>query len=487
MRTTHRILVNAALLQAVLLTEACTTVGPYYGGPPPVAVESTSRAAFLRADSATTADAPVARWWESLNDPALNRVVESAIADSPTLAVANARISQARAALAATRTAVLPTIAASATVPYVNIPGGLLDPDGESGGRDDLTAYNVGFDTSWELDLFGASRRQTEASYARTGAAEAGLADAQVTLSAEVARTYVALRARQETLALLDLRLAAEREMAALANQRRQAGTAPEQVVAQQRAQLAVTEAELARTRAEAVVLADQLAVLAGREPGAMEYLLASPGPVPAPPASVPIGDPALLLRQRPDIRLAERNLATASADVGVKTAAKFPRISFLGLLGMGGRDIGDVVDPSSIIGLALPRLSWTLFDGGRAERQVDAARGAYAEAEARYRGQVLAALQDAESALARFGAQRIALGRAIEAQRQATTVASLEQQRARAGRISRANALVAERQRIQQEITTASARAELTTGFIAVEKSLGLGWITPPPSRSEP
>lgn len=471
----------AATSLLALALAGCATVGPDYTGAPEAAPQAASRGAFVRADAAANTAAPTARWWESLNDPVLNQLVDSALADAPTIAVANARVAQSRASLAANRTAVLPTVNASAMAPYINVPGNLL---GEGGGRDEINAYNIGFDASWELDLFGGTRRKIEAASARAEAAQAGAADARVTLSAELARAYVGLRARQAMVTLQERQSAIDTELVDLARQRFAAGTTARQPVNAAEAQAFTSESDLAKSRAEIAVLMDQIAVLTGKEPGALDSLLSAPTAIPLPPAEVAVGDPALLLRSRPDIRMAERQLAAANADVGVKIADKFPKISFMGLLGLGGQNIGDVVDPGNIVGLVLPRIQWSLFDGGRANRQVDVAKGAYAEAEANYRRTVLAALQDAEGSLARFGAQRVAFAKTVDAETRARRNVDLQQQRLSAGTIRRTDRLDAERQALQLAMAANSAKADLTSGFIAVEKALGLGWTTTEPQK---
>lgn len=459
------------------LLAGCMTVGPNYDGAPQAAPVADARGGFLRGGADAVAQAPAGRWWEALGDPVLSRLIDGALAGSPDIAIANARIAQARAGLASSRTALTPSFNVSAAVPYFNVPGGLFSSDGQGGGRDSVTVYNVGFDSSWELDLFGGTRRKIEAASDRAQAAQAGLADAQVTLSAEIARAYVALRARQAVLALLDRQEAIDTQLVTLAQSRLASGTAPEQPLDQARGQLAQTQGDRAKTQADAAVLIDQIAVLTGREPGALDSQLTSPTPLPLPPASVAVGDPALLLRQRPDVRMAERRLAAANADVGVQIANRFPKISFMGLLGLGGQNIGDIFDPSKVIGLVLPQLRWSLFDGGRTEAQIRNARGSYAEAEAQYRKAVLGALEDAETSLTRFGGQRTTFARAVETERTAQRGAQLQRQRSNAGTIGRSDALTAERQALQASLAAASAQAEMTTGFIAVEKALGLGW----------
>lgn len=463
------------VLAAALLSAGCTTVGPDYHGAPQAAPAAAARGSFLRApDALAVAATPAARWWEALGDPVLDGLIDDALGTAPDIAAAAARITQARAGLAAQKTALVPTFNLSAVTPYANLPGNLF---GGSGGRTETTIYSPAVDASWETDLFGGTRRKIEGASARAEAAEAGLADARVALSAEIARTYTALRARQASLVLLDRQAAIDTALVGLAEQRFKAGTAPEQPLDQARTQQAQSAADQARARAEAQALTDQLAVLVGREPGTIDARLAAPVAIPLPPAQVAVGDPALLLRQRPDVRRAERNLAAATADIGARLAERFPRLSFTGFLGIGGSRIGDVFDPSSIIGLALPRLQWNLFDNGRNAAQVASARGAAAEAEAQYRKVVLGALQDAEGSLARFGGMRIAYARALDGQNAAARSAALQAARAQGGTIGRSDALIAERQQVQASLGTISAQTDFTNAFIAVEKALGLGW----------
>lgn len=464
-----------ALLASV---SACTTVGPNYAGAPETASSAANRGAFLRAGQAVPA-APIARWWETLGDAELTRLIDSALASSPNIAIANAKIAQARAGLAANKTASVPTIGTSASAPYVNIPANLVNPDSTKD-RTDFQRFSLGFDASWELDLFGGTRRKIESASAQAEAAEAGLADAQVSLSAEVARAYTGLRTRQTMLGMLEQQRSLDARLVTLAAQRFQRGTAPEQPLDQARAQLAQTEGQIASTRAEATVLTDQIAMLTGREPGALDQELAAPQAIPTPPATVAVGDPARLLRNRPDIRIAERQLVAANADIGANMAEKFPKVSFMGLLGLGGGSIGDMLNPSEMIGLVLPRISWTLFDGGRTDAKIEVSKGAYAEAEARYQATVLSALTDAENSLTRFGSDRIELGKALDAEAQAKRVVRLQLQRVRGGTISESDALNAERQRLQLGMAAINAQAELMSDYIAVQKALGLGWSDP-------
>lgn len=468
-----------------LASLAGCAAGPDYAGPPKVASQASARAAFLRGPDGTNAETPAARWWEALGDPVLDRLVNNALANAPGIEAANARIAQARAGLAANKSALVPTIGASVSVPYVNVPADLLGSD--SGGRTAIHNYNLGFDASWELSLFGGAQRKIESARDKAQAAEANLADAQVSLSAEVARAYIALRAQQASEATLDQQLALDRQLAGLAAQRVKQGTAPRQLLDQANAQRAQSEGDLATARADVQVLKDQLAVLTGEEPGALDADLAQAVPVPLPPAEVAVGDPARLITSRPDIRVAERQLAAANADIGAQIAEGLPKISFLGLLGLGGTGVGDIVDPGTLLGIGLPRLTWTLFDGGRNKAQVETKKGAFAEARANYRQTVLGALQDAENALTRFGGQRVTFAKALETEQEARHAADLQHQRAAAGTIALGDALNADRQALQSRLGALQARAGLTTDYIAVAKALGLGWTPQPAGTPAP
>ena len=205
--------------------------------------------------------------------------------------------------------------------------------------------------------------------------------------------------------------------------------------------------------------------------------MLAPPRDIPLPPDTVAIGDPSSLLRRRPDIRAAERNLAASTARIGVAEAARFPKISFMGILGIGGTSLGDLTDLSNISKIAVPQLQWGLLDFGRTSAAIAQTRAGRDEAEAQYRRVVLGALQDAESSLSRFAKQRRTVAALADISRQAERSATLMRQRYERGVISRGDSLEAERQRLLAEANLRSAVAALTASYVAVQKSLGLGW----------
>lgn len=451
-----------------LLLAGCTA-GADYAAPPAPASRALSTGKFLRAGEAE-AGAPLARWWEALNDPQLDALVASGLAEAPGIAAAEARLRQARTGLASVRAGMQPSAGASVLYARANLPEGSI---GEGASNIDL--FNVGFDAQWEADLWGGKRRDAERAAADAGAAEARLADARVTLSAEIARTYIALRARQAGLALLGERQALETQLAAIARRRFAGGTAPRQAIEAALAQSERTEAQQAGEAAEIAALTDSLAVLTGQAPGEPGALAA--GAIPLPPAQLVIGDPGAMLARRPDIRAAERQLAAASAKIGVEAARRYPSISLMGIIGLGGSSAGDIFDPSKLSTIALPRLSWSFLDFGRIGAAIAGAEAGRDAALADYRAQVLAALLDAESALARFGAARVALARAGSGSSHVREIARLQGLRGKAGTLAPSEVLEARRQEVDARIAESAARAELTLAYAALAKALGLGW----------
>jgi len=467
-------------LPSLALLAGCAAVGPNWHGAPVAAPTAVARGAFVRAPADVLATPPAPHWWETFGDPVLNDLITRALAGSPDLEAAKARIDQSRATLSGAKAALLPSATVGALVGEADLPGNILNRSG----RLSEQVYADNFQASWEVDLFGANRRRVEGARYRADNAVASADDIAVTLSAEIARAYVTLRAQQAIAAVLVQQVDCDHRLLAAAQERFAHGTASQQAIDTAHSALAQSESDLADTHVQMAVLADQIAVLTGQEPGALDTLVATPGPVPLAPAQVAVGDPARLLRHRPDIRKAESELAAANADLGARMADRLPSISFTGILGLGGTNLSDTYSPSSLIALLLPQLKWNLFDGGRAKAQERGARGARAEAEANYRSHVLDALQDAENSLTRFGGQRVTLAKAIEQHDAAMHLAALQADRAAGGTLSGADAISAQRQALRAQLGTLSATAQLTTDFIAVEKALGLGWDNAQPQK---
>jgi NodT family efflux transporter outer membrane factor (OMF) lipoprotein len=475
------------LLPLVTGILAGCTVGPNYAGPPKAVPDAATPAAFVRADGAAVTEAPpVADWWKPLGDPLLNDLIARALANNTDVKAGEARLRQARAALGEQRANLAPKANASAVYAHAHVPGldlGSGDSGSGSGeqsggsGSSDFNLYNLGFDASWEIDLFGGQRRAVEAARAGLEGAEASLADVQVSLSANVAQSYLNLRDRQQRIALGEQSIALQEEALGLTRQRFERGTATAMDVAQAEGQLASTRAQIAPLAAERDAYMNALAVLTAQEPGALDASLAAAGEIPLPPASVPIGDPARLIANRPDIRAAERELAADTAKIGQAEAARFPRLSFMGLIGIGGTKISDLGKLDDFTAIAAPQLSWSFLDFGRNKAKVRQSEAVRDEAEARYRGTVLTALRDAEDSLARYREGRVTVAALARARDKAALAESLTEQRFRAGTTTRVALLKARDDRNGAEQNLVSARATLTADYVAIQKALGLAW----------
>ena len=518
------------------LAAGCKTVGPNYAGPP----DTRLPAAFARAAADAVADVPApgpvpADWWTALGDPELDSLVGRALRANPSLDVARARLRQARAGLRQERANNLPTGSASALAAHVRLPkdnplggasaGQSADASGQAAQAaqsgfqlpSSLNLYNVGFDASWEIDLFGGQRRAVEAARASLDAAEAGVADAQVSLVADVASAYVNLRSAQQRLALADESVAREQRTLDLTAERVRGGTATELDLTRIQGQLESVRADREPLESQADGYRDALATLLGQAPGTLDAELnaarnvapnvaqnvaqntvQSEAPnvaqnavqntaqngantVPLPPDRVAVGDPAAMLQRRPDIRAAERQLAAANARIGQAEAAKFPHLTLLGIIGIGGTRPSDLTHLDNFTAIAAPRLAWNVLDFGRNRARVDQAEGVRDEAEAQYRLAVLGALRDAEDALSRFRQGRVTVATAARAKALADRAAFLMTARHQAGTATLIDVLDVERQQIAAAQNLAQAQAALTSSFVALQKALGLGWQDAP------
>ncbi|HEY4079672.1 MAG TPA: efflux transporter outer membrane subunit [Burkholderiaceae bacterium] len=459
-------------LSLALLAAGCTTVGPDYKGAPAVAPGAMQAPHFARETTGTDAKAPVsAAWWRSFGDTTLDTLVDQALHDSPTLAAAQARLRQARATLSQRDAERLPTASASGLGLYLR-----QAPTTDHATTTQL--YSLGFDATWEADLFGGTRRSIEQASAQAEAVQADLADAQVSLAAEVVQSYVALRAQQQSQALWQEKAKLDEQAMVLARQRRAAGVASADELEQRETQREATQASLADTAGQISASLDQLALLTGQAPGALDALLLTHArALPSLPDEVPIGDPAELLQRRPDIRAAERRLAASNAQIGQETAKYFPKLSLIGGLGLAGAHPSNLFSASGLSLLGVPYLSWNVFDFGRTAAGVRQAEAGRDESIAKYQAAVLGALQDANSALSRYGQHRQMLMHQEAQQASAQRSLALTQQRRQAGVASDLDLFDAGRTRSDAQLKTLDGEAALLKDFVALQKSLGLGW----------
>jgi NodT family efflux transporter outer membrane factor (OMF) lipoprotein len=479
---------------AIALILAGCTVGPDYHGAPAV---TAAAQAFVRADGNSVNAEPAAHWWTALADPELNHLIDETLATNPGVDVARARLREARASLRQQTVTALPNTGTTAAYQRTanfssllrNFSGGSSGSDssgsapaGSSGASSGggLNLYVVGFDASWELDFFGGNRRAVEGAAANVDASADRVADAIVSLTAEVTESYIELCDARQRQALTQQNIDIESRLVEMMKLRRAGGAATDLDVVRITNQLDTTRAMLPAIRATVAEQLNRLAALTAHAPGELDAELVNAGPVPAPPASTNIGDPVGLLRRRPDIRIAERQLAQRTAAIGQSVAAEFPKVNLVGTLGFFATHPDDLFNSGNFTYLAGPLLQWTPWDFGRNRARVAQANAARDEAEANYRQTVLNALADAETSLARFGQQRDAVADLGLARASAEESYRLTELRFRGGTAATTDVLDADTRRNQADLSYQQGLAQLTQDYVALQKSLGLGWAEP-------
>jgi multidrug efflux system outer membrane protein len=420
-----------------------------------------------------------AKFWTEFGDETLNRLVDQALEANHDLRIALGRLVEARAIRRQAQFDLAPTVTAA---------GGYTKErfaavDSPTGGPYNARFYDAGFDAFWELDLFGRVRRSVEAQSAEVQGAEAGLRDAQVSVTAEVARTYFELRGAQAQLAVARRNVDNQRETLTLTETRLEAGRSTELDTARAGSQLSTTLATIGPLEAQVARAIHRLAVLTGREPNALDQLLAPARELPDLPQLSAVGDPAGLLRRRPDIRVAERQLAASTALVGVAVGDLFPKVTFNGSFTYAATEpasLGSSASRGYVIG---PGISWAAFDLGRVQARIAQSHARADVALAGYEQTVLRALEETENALVTHARTRESLTDAADAARQSLTAARIARTRYEGGLVDFLEVLDAERTQLAAEDRLAQSRTEAATSLIAVYKALGGGWeMAPPP-----
>jgi NodT family efflux transporter outer membrane factor (OMF) lipoprotein len=462
---------NRFLLCLPCLLLACRPVGPTYV-PPPQGLPATYTA------TAGTA-ALTSRWWESLGDAPLNDLIQRALAQSPDLRIAEARWRQARA---------LQGVQDAAGGPELGVGAGVsrdrLSPNSEllanlpfKNIQTEFTNHQIAFDASWEIDLFGHNRRLSEAAQARTEASGERLRDAGLVLSAEVARAYIDYRVGQRRLSLALDNLGNHEELVRLTSLQAKAGEVTSLEVQRAETGRRVHEASLADLRLGLRQSLAALAILTDLPMAALEARLGEPDQLLAVPEAPSPGLPADLLRRRPDVRIAERELAAASADVGVAVADRYPRFSLVGTGGWASVQSGTLLENASRTWSAGPQLHLPIFDSGRLRQQVKASEAAFEAASASYRKAVLSAVADVEVALTRLARSEDRRHRLEEAEEQQRLLVSRTELQWKAGEVSRMALLEARRNLLGQEDQTLQARDQSLSALVSLCKALGGGW----------
>ncbi|KFE47867.1 MULTISPECIES: efflux transporter outer membrane subunit [Pseudomonas] len=458
----YKVFIPSLLVMAL----AACAVGPDYQAPvtAPAKLASAAQGNYDRSKVDRV-------WWQQFEDPTLNKLVARSLDGNRDLRVAFARLKSARAIRDDVANDVMPVVTSRASSDI-----GKGQQPGITERRVNSERYDLGLDMAWEVDLFGRIQRQLEASDADQEAAEANLYQLQVTLIAEVVDAYGQLRGAQLREAIARDNLKNQQSSQDVTTQLRDAGVGNELDVVRAEARLAAVEATVPQLQAEQARQRNRIATLLGERPENLSVDL-SPSKLPAIAKALPIGDPTQVLRNRPDIRAAERQLAASTARIGVATADLFPRVSLSGFLGFTagrGSQIGSSAARAWSLG---PSITWAAFDLGSVRAQI---RSADADAEgalANYEQQVLLALEESENAFSDYDKRQqrlVSLMRQSDASRSAARLASVQY---REGTADFLVLLDAERERLAAEDAQAQAEIELYHGIVAIYKALGGGW----------
>ena len=466
------------IIPMALLLAACA-VGPDYGAPevPAVVVTNAAAPGFAASD-------PEADWWQEFGDTELDRLVHRALTANLDLRGAIDRVRAARAVFVDRRLDYAPHVRLDGAYDRSKeqLPG--FGPD-----RVDARSDSLGFDAAWELDLYGHVRRAVEAARADLGAEQASLRDVEVTVAAEVARNYFELRGVQKRLSVARENLRSEQQSVDLTQLREEAGRGSDLDVERSRARLKAIEATIPLLEASEKQSGYRLAVLIGERPGALDAELGA-APVPTYARELPIGDPTELLRHRPDVRAAERQLAAATARVGVATANLFPRVSVTGFVGFLSGDVGRLFGSSttndSRAWSVAPTVSWAAFDLGSVRARLRASEAQADAAAANYEKVVLTALEDAENSFLAYSKRQVqlrSLGEQVAASRRAAQLADLQ---FREGTADFLVLLDAQRTQLEAEDALAQSEMAVNVAVVAIYKALGgIGQATRPPAAT--
>lgn len=491
-------------------------VGPNYKAPPTNPPAQFGAAATQPSAATQPAEAvDIGRWWESFHDPALNRLIIQGIHSSLDVRLAQARVLEARAQLQGNVASLFPTVDAGASYARSRSSNNAFSLGGSSGPGSTTTTggtttggsgtgtggtsgtsssgsttsspfafafgttnlYQAGFDAGWEIDVFGGTRRAIESAQATLEAQVDARRNAMITLLSEVARNYIILRGVQQELAIVQSNVASQNDFLDLTRAKFKAGIATDLDVARQEAQVATTESEMPTLETEIQQAIHRIGVLLDRNPTDLEAELTPVGPLPGGPPEIPAGLPSDLLRRRPDVLQAERQLAVSSANIGVATSDLFPKFSLTGSFGFESLQLKNWFNNPSEFWSFGPSVTWRIFDAGQIFANIRVQNARQQEALIQYRQAVLQSLSDVEDALVAYHKEqtrREALQRSVEANERSVALAKQLNQ---AGLVDFLNVLTAEQSLFESQDQLAQSNQTVSTNLVALYKALGGGW----------
>jgi NodT family efflux transporter outer membrane factor (OMF) lipoprotein len=412
----------------------------------------------------------LAKWWTSLNDPELSSLIERTVSGNLDLKNAYARLREARARRRVAKADLYPAVDASGTA-------NLSRSSEDTGTGKSSENYSAGFDASWELDIFGGVRRSVEASQADLEAAQEDLRDVLVSLIAEVALNYVEVRTFQNRLAIAESNLRAQDETYQLTSWRYQAGLSDELSMHQARYSLESTRSSIPSLRAGLEGAMNRIAVLLGEQPGKVHEELKPSAPIPVAESGVAVGVPADILRQRPDVRRAERELAAQTAKIGVATADLYPKLSLSGSIGLEALSPKGLFSSPTLTSTGGGLITLPIFRAGAIRQNIEIQSALQEQALIVYEAAIIGALEEVENALVAYTEElfrRDALSVAEEEARKALELAKYKYE---GGLTDFSDVLEAQRSLASFQDQLAESKGAVASNLIRLYKAMGGGW----------
>lgn len=464
------------LIALATLAVAGCRVGPDHAAPRPA-----MPAAFLRqgAPFAPDGETESAAWWRAFHDTQLDSLIAEVATANHDMRLAAARVRESRAAAGVVDAALVPRVDAGGSFSRSRISQNSRQgrQAGLAGESPEGDLFHTALDMSWEIDVFGGARRASEAARADLGAGIEQQRDVLVSVLAEAGLAYLDLRSAQKQLVVAREHLRAQEETLALTADRARAGLASELDVSRARALVHATRARIPAREEQEQRAIHRLGVLTGRPPEGLDERLAKAQPIPAPPPRVPLGLPSALLRQRPDIRRAERELAAATARLGAAQAEWFPRFFLTGAAGLESVEATDLVDGGSRYWSLGPAMRWPIFNAGKIRQNIRVHNARQEQALIRYEQTVVRALEEVENALTSFGKEQERHDALGESERSSAQSARWAQDRYRGGLAGFLEVLEAERSHLDARASLIESERLLGQNYVRLYKALGGGW----------
>jgi multidrug efflux system outer membrane protein len=466
----RRTAISTVLAGSISLVLAACAVGPDYERPAVANADEFVTPAAVHLDNREVER----EFWKTFDDALLTELIEDSLRANHDVRIALSHLNEARALRGEAQFDVAPTVTASAGAVEARA-SERQNPIPNADRNQDY--YDASFDAFWELDFFGRVRRGLEAQSALVQAAEAELYATQVTVTAEVARNYFELRGAQERLAVARRNASNQEESLRITRARLEGGRGTQLDVSRAQSLLSATRATIPDLEAAVTYAMLRLGVLTGRSPEALMDRLADARPLPALPQTHRIGTPESLLRRRPDIQVAERQLAAATAQVGIAVADLFPRISFVGRWGFdaaSSADLGDAASESYAFG---PSIQWAAFDLGRVRKRIDQREAAADGALARYEQSVLRALEETDASLTAYAQALVKQQHLRQSAASSAEAATIARARFESGVTDFLTVLDAERTMLEAEDRLAASETQTATALLSMYKALGGGF----------